>query len=62
MRTARIWMALAIPGDAPGYDGDKEFGNNVTHQGAELSKGCANHSDETADVKGRRSVNAVSTV
>lgn len=23
---------LAIPGDAPGYDDDKEFGNNVTHE------------------------------
>jgi DNA-binding protein Fis len=24
-------MASATPGGAPGYDDDKEFGNNVTH-------------------------------
>jgi hypothetical protein len=24
-------MALAIPGGAPGYDYNKEFGNNITH-------------------------------
>src|SRR4029077_2694416 len=32
MHTARIWMASAIPGGAPGYDYDKEFGNNITHR------------------------------
>jgi len=31
MHTARIWMASATPGGAPGYDDDKEFGNNITH-------------------------------
>ena len=31
MHTARIWMASATPGGAPGYDYDKEFGNNITH-------------------------------
>jgi hypothetical protein len=30
-RTARIWMTSAIPGGAPGYDNDKEFGNNLAH-------------------------------
>ena len=33
MHTARIWMASAIPGGAPGYDDDKEFGNFITHIG-----------------------------
>jgi len=27
-------MALAIPGGAPGYDDDKESGNNITHMAA----------------------------
>jgi hypothetical protein len=35
-------MALAIPGGVPGYDDDKEFGNNVSHVVAQLPKGCAN--------------------
>jgi hypothetical protein len=34
--------ALAIPGGVPGYDDDKEFGNNVSHVVAQLPKGCAN--------------------
>jgi hypothetical protein len=35
-------MALAIPGGAPGYDDDKEFGNFITHIAAGFPKGCAN--------------------
>jgi len=32
-------MALAIPGDAPGYDYDnKEAGNNITHLSAIASQ------------------------
>jgi hypothetical protein len=31
LHTARSWMALAIPGGAPGYDYNKKFGNNITH-------------------------------
>jgi hypothetical protein len=42
MHTARIWMASAIPGGAPGYDDDKQFGNFITHMATELPKGCAN--------------------
>src|SRR6202142_905979 len=38
MHTARSWMALAIPGGAPGYDDDKEFGNNITHIAARTSQ------------------------
>src|SRR6266700_4455255 len=38
MHTARIWMALAIPGGAPGYDDDKEFGNYITHLTARTSQ------------------------
>src|SRR5580692_6713230 len=41
MHTARIWMALAIPGGAPGYDDDKQFGNFITHMAPILPKGCA---------------------
>jgi hypothetical protein len=47
-------MALAIPGGAPGYDDDKKFGNFITHMPLELPKGCANHSGQTPDVKGRQ--------
>src|SRR4249920_569124 len=35
-------MASATRGDAPGYDDDKEFGNNIAHLLAQASKGCAN--------------------
>jgi hypothetical protein len=38
LHTARFWMALAIPGGALGYDGDKEFGNNITHLAAQASR------------------------
>jgi hypothetical protein len=55
-------MALAIPGGAPGYDGDKEFGNNVTHSSAQFPKGCANHSGQTPDVKGWRPVGVILSV
>jgi len=34
-------MASATPGGAPGYDYDKEFGNNITHLMLRLAKGCA---------------------
>jgi hypothetical protein len=38
MHTARIWMASAIPGGAPGYDDNKEFGNFITHSMARTSQ------------------------
>src|SRR4030088_2344463 len=38
MHTARIWMALAIPGGAPGYDDGKQFGNYITHMTARTSQ------------------------
>src|SRR5665213_668434 len=38
LHTARFWMALAIPGGAPGCDYDKEFGNNITHFAAQTSR------------------------
>ena len=38
MHTARIWMASATPGGAPGYDYDKEFGNNIAHLAAQTSQ------------------------
>src|SRR6516164_5700497 len=41
----------AIPGDAPGYDHNKQFGNNITHLPVRLPKGCANHSDRKLKVK-----------
>jgi guanyl-specific ribonuclease Sa len=47
-------MALAIPGGAPGYDDDKQFGNFITHLAAQASQRLRDHSVETPDVKGRR--------
>jgi hypothetical protein len=52
-------MASAIPGGAPGYDDDKEFGNIVTHIAAGILEGCANHSGEPWNVKGKRPANAI---
>src|ERR1700681_2033007 len=53
MHTARIWMASAIPGGAPGYDYDKEFGNNITHLAARTSQRLRVYSCQTPEVKGR---------
>jgi hypothetical protein len=33
-----MWMASAIPGGAPGYDDNKEFGNFITHSAAQTSQ------------------------
>jgi hypothetical protein len=52
MHTARIWMALAIPGGAPGYDGNKEFGNFITHMAARTSQRLRGYSRPTPEVKG----------
>src|SRR5471032_952730 len=38
MHTARMWMASATPGGAPGYDDDKQFGNFITHMAARTSQ------------------------
>src|SRR5437762_2758263 len=53
MHTARFWMALAIPGGAPGYDDDKEFGNFITHMTARTSRRLRKHSRQTLKVKAR---------
>src|SRR6202012_5714201 len=52
MHTARMWMALAIPGGAPGYDGDKEVGNFITHIAARTSQRLRGYSRPTPEVKG----------
>src|ERR1700735_1283909 len=54
MHTARMWMASAIPGGAPGYDDDKEFGNFITHSAARTSQRLREHSDRPRKVKGRQ--------
>src|SRR5882757_5114078 len=54
MHTARIWMASATPGGAPGYDYDKEFGNNIAHLEARTSQRLRGYSRQTPEVKGRR--------
>jgi len=45
MHTARMWMTSAIPGGAPGYDDDKEFGNFITHMAAQTSRRLREHND-----------------
>ena len=53
-------MALAIPGGAPGYDDDKQFGNFIAHIAARTSQRLREHSGEPPKVKGsRRSVRFV---
>src|SRR6266851_7865842 len=54
MHTARIWMASAIPGGAPGYDDDKELGNFITHMTAQTSRRLRKHSCQTLKVNARR--------
>src|ERR1700726_5145590 len=54
LHTARIWMALAIPGGAPGYDDDKQFGNFITHMAAHTSQRLRGYSRPTPEVKGGR--------
>jgi hypothetical protein len=43
MHTARFRMALAIPGGAPGYDDDKQFGNFIAHTTARTSQRLREH-------------------
>jgi hypothetical protein len=33
-----MWMTSAIPGGAPGYDDDKQFGNFITHLTSQTSQ------------------------
>ena len=42
---------LAIPGGAPGYDDDKEFGNFITHKTAQASQRLREHTAEAPKVK-----------
>src|SRR3954454_20596481 len=53
MHTARIWMASATPGGAPGYDYDKEIGNNVAHSTARTSQRLRGYTARSPEVKGR---------
>src|SRR3954451_24186101 len=48
-----FWMALAIPGGAPGYDDDKQFGNFITHLAARASQRLRDHSVQTPYVKAK---------
>ena len=51
MHTARIWMASATPGGAPGYDYDKEFGNNIAHSRARTSQRLRGYTARSLEVK-----------
>ena len=53
MHTARIWMASATPGGAPGYDYDKEFGNNITHSRVHTCQRLRGYTAQSPKVKGR---------
>src|SRR3569833_3543244 len=46
-------MASATPGGAPGYDYDKEFGNNITHLAARTSQRLRGYTVQSPEVKGR---------
>src|SRR5581483_9508795 len=54
------WQS-ATPGGAPGYDGNKEFGNNIAHRRALTSQRLREHSDQARKVKASRSPNAIWT-
>src|SRR5271166_1132849 len=58
MHTARFWMASAIPGGAPGYDDDKQFGNFITHMTARTSQRLREHTVQARKVK-RRAASAL---
>jgi hypothetical protein len=51
MHTARFRDGLAIPGGAPGYDDDKEFGNFITHIAAQTSQRLREDTSQAAKVK-----------
>src|SRR3954464_11050000 len=53
LHTARMWMASATPGGAPGYDDDKQFGNNVAHLPAQASQRLRENSHPALNVKAR---------
>src|SRR6478752_5056196 len=46
-------MASATPGGAPGYDYDKELGNNITHLTALTSQRLRGYTARSPEVKGR---------
>src|SRR3954451_21643941 len=46
-------MASATPGGAPGYDYDKEFGNNVAHSTARTFQRLRGYTARSPEVKGR---------
>jgi hypothetical protein len=46
-------MASAIPGGAPGYDDDKQFGNFITHMADRTSQRLREDSGEPRKVKGK---------
>ncbi len=52
MHTARIWMALAIPGGAPGYDYNNKLGNFIAHIAAQTSQRLRGYSHQVPEVKG----------
>ena len=52
MHTARIWMALAIPGGAPGYDYNNKLGNFIAHIAARTSQRLRGYSHQAPEVKG----------
>jgi hypothetical protein len=45
-------MALAIPGGAPGYDDNKQFGNFIAHMTARTSQRLRGYNWPTPEVKG----------
>src|SRR5215472_8405955 len=54
------WQS-ATPGGAPGYDDDKEVGNNIAHLAAQASQRLREHSGEAGKVKPNHPVSAILT-
>ena len=47
---------LAIPGGAPGYDDDKQFGNIITHRTAQASQRLREHTAQAPKVKSQAEI------
>src|SRR3954469_11021446 len=60
LHTARIWMASAIPGGAPGYNDDKQFGNFITHLTVRTSQRLRGTYSRRAESQGKASLGAIS--
>ena len=51
-----VQHVFGYPGGVPGYDGDKQFGNNVAHETTQSSQRLREHSGQSLNVKARQAL------